>query len=68
MAASSLLISEASTGALPVGTRVAVRNRYLGAWSHGFQVAGHAPEGYRIRRLSDGSVFPDVFPHHDIRP
>ncbi|MHB8680709.1 MAG: hypothetical protein ACYDA2_01240 [Acidimicrobiales bacterium] len=50
-----------------VGTPVLVRNRYLGAWSRGFQVAEHVPGGYRIRRLSDGSVFPDVFSVEDVK-
>ena len=53
---------------LPRGTRVDVRNRFVGAWSHGFEVAEHVDDGYRVRRLSDGSVLPDVFPSDDIRP
>jgi len=50
------------------GTRVDVRNRFVGAWSHGFEVAEQVADGYRIRRLSDDSVLPDVFPGEDIRP
>ncbi|HZU79640.1 MAG TPA: hypothetical protein VE991_06960 [Acidimicrobiales bacterium] len=52
---------------VPVGTRVAVRDRFLGDWTGGFAVAGHHEEGYRIRRLSDGSVFPVLFAPEDVR-
>jgi len=53
---------------LAPGTRVDVRDRFVGAWGHGFEVAEQAAEGYRIRRLSDGSVLPDVFASVDLRP
>jgi hypothetical protein len=53
---------------LSSGTRVDVRNRFVGAWSHGFEVAEHVNDGYRVRRLSDDSVLPDVFPGDDVRP
>ena len=51
-----------------VGGYVAVRTRYLGAWSVGFEVAAHVDQGCLIRRLSDGSVLPDVFQWTEIRP
>jgi len=50
------------------GTPVDVRNRFVGSWSHGFEVAERVEGGYRVRRLSDGSVLPDVFPSDDVRP
>jgi len=53
---------------LAPGTRVDVRNRFVGAWSHGFEIAEQVRDGYRVRRMSDGSVLPDVFPDDDIRP
>ena len=53
---------------LPTGTRVDVRNRFVGAWSHGFEVAEQVGAGYRVRRLSDDSVLPDVFATEDLRP
>jgi len=56
-----------SEGRLPDGTRVDVRNRFVGTWSHGFEVAEHVGKGYRVRRLSDNSVLPDVFPTEDVR-
>ncbi len=54
--------------ALGVGTNVCVQNRFLGDWSSGFAVVEVLHDGYRIQRLSDGLVFPDVFPVEEIRP
>jgi hypothetical protein len=56
-----------SRDALAAGTSVDVRNRYVGAWSSGFEVAEPVPDGYVIRRISDGSVLPDVFTNDDVR-
>jgi hypothetical protein len=54
---------------LSEGTPVDVRSRFVGSWSRGFEVAERvADQGYRVRRLSDGSVLPDVFEDQDIRP
>jgi hypothetical protein len=55
-------------GELPTGTRVDVRSRYVGAWSHGFEVDEVVNGAYRIRRVSDGSVLPGVFEEEEIRP
>jgi len=52
---------------LDVGTRVYVRNRFLGDWSGGFEVVEVLDNGYRIRRLSDGQAFLDMFPFADVR-
>ncbi len=52
---------------LTAGTAVDVRSRYVGAWSSGFEVAEPVKDGYRVRRLSDGSVLPDVFTNEDVR-
>ena len=41
--------------------------RYQGTWARGFEVAEFSDEGYRIRRLSDGSVLPDLFSRDDVR-
>src|SRR6202035_6154710 len=57
-----------SVPTLEVGTNVYVRNRYLGQWSGGFEVAEVFEDGYRLHRVSDGYVFPDVFPFDDVRP
>jgi hypothetical protein len=50
-----------------VGAPVAVRNRYLGTWSAGFEVVALHPQGCLIRRASDGSVIPEVIPFDDVR-
>jgi hypothetical protein len=52
---------------LAEGTPVDVRNRFVGSWSHGFEVAERVQGGYRVRRLSDDSVLPDIFSTEDIR-
>ncbi|MHB8438905.1 MAG: hypothetical protein ACYDD4_07065 [Acidimicrobiales bacterium] len=43
-----------------------MRNRYLGSFSPGFEVAERVERGYRIRRTSDATVFPDVFDDDDL--
>jgi hypothetical protein len=52
---------------LPSGTRVEVRNRLVGDWSRGFEVIDATPDGYRLRRLSDGNELPLAMPHDDVR-
>ena len=49
------------------GTKVDVRNRYQGTWVRGFEVAEAADGGYRIRRLSAGSVLGELFSRDDVR-
>ena len=38
-----------------------------GDWVRGFEVAEVKGEGYRIRRLSDGTTLDDLFPRDDVR-
>jgi len=52
---------------LAPGTKVDVRNRYQGTWVRGFEVAETTDGGYRIRRLSDGSVLGETFSRDDVR-
>jgi hypothetical protein len=52
---------------LAEGTPVDVRNRFVGSWSHGFEIAERTQGGYRVKRLSDDSVLPDVFASEDVR-
>jgi hypothetical protein len=52
---------------LAPGTKVDVRNRYQGTWVRGFEVAEVTGGGYRIRRLSDGSVLGELFSRDDVR-
>ena len=52
---------------LPPGTRVEVRRRFDERWSRGFEVADHDDDGYRLRRLSDGTVLPVTFEPAEVR-
>ncbi|HVT76862.1 MAG TPA: hypothetical protein VHD87_07510 [Acidimicrobiales bacterium] len=49
---------------------VEVRNRFDGSWSHGFEIIEtpevDGPARYRLRRLSDGVVLPELFGAQDI--
>ena len=50
------------------GVPVEVRSRYDGGWNRGFEIAEQtAPDAYRVRRLSDGSVLPAEFSPDDVR-
>lgn len=49
------------------GTRVEVQSRFDRSWGRGFEVAEVVDGGYRIRRLSDGSVLPAVFSDDEVR-
>lgn len=52
------------------GTPVEVRSSFNQQWVGGFEVAEPVAEpdaGYRLRRLSDRSVLPTVFPPEDVR-
>ena len=51
----------------PVGTQVEVRRRFDQHWAKGFEVADHADDGYRLRRLSDGEVLPVPFDEESLR-
>ncbi|HAM03345.1 MAG TPA: hypothetical protein DCQ30_14140 [Acidimicrobiaceae bacterium] len=63
------MTSKRSADALRAGTPVDVRSRFVGDWSRGFEVAERVEDqGYRVRRLSDDTVLPDVFDDQDVRP
>ena len=49
------------------GTRVEVRSRFDRSWARGFEVAGLSPDGYIIRRVSDGTTLPVPFSGDDVR-
>ena len=53
---------------LEPGTKVEVRQRFDQHWSRGFEVAEAVDDGYRLKRLSDGSVLPVVFDDDEVRP
>jgi hypothetical protein len=52
---------------IEVGTQVYVRDRVLGGWSEGYEVAEILDDGYCLRRLSDGFLVPEVFWTDDVR-
>jgi len=52
---------------VPVGTAVMVRTRYLGSWAKGFEVAELLDNGYRLRRLSDGSLLRGAVAFEDVQ-
>lgn len=49
------------------GTRVEVRSRFDDRWARGFETVEVLVAGYRIRRVSDGSVLPVEFAFDDVR-
>ena len=49
------------------GTKVEVRTAFDRTWARGFEVLETTPEGYRLRRLSDGAALPAVFAGDDVR-
>lgn len=55
------------TWLLGVGAAVEVRNRFVGKWCHGFEVADHTDGGYKVRRVSDRAVLPEVIPDDEVR-
>jgi hypothetical protein len=59
--------SNTSTTSPRVGTKVEVRTRFDGTWTRGFIVAGVADDGYRIKRVNDGTVLPSVFRDEEVR-
>ena len=58
---------ETTSPMVRVGAKVAVRNRYLGTWSPGFEIVARRRDGYVIRRSSDGAVFEEVIAFGDVR-
>jgi hypothetical protein len=56
---------------IPAGTPVEVQNRFTASWSRGFEVAevvrGSVRALYRLRRVSDGTVLPDLFDQEAVR-
>lgn len=62
-------MEDTSSEALAPGTRVDVKTRYIGSWTRGFEVAEHlSGDGYRVRRVSDGSILPEPLSIDEVRP
>ena len=51
-----------------VGDPVELFTAFNGRWSAGFEVAEVLPDGYRVRRLSDGGLLPPTGPADLRRP
>ena len=53
---------------LAVGDPVELHTRFSDSWVGGFEIATVLPDGYRVRRLSDGTLLPDPSSARDLRP
>lgn len=53
---------------MQVGEKVEVHTRFTDSWAQGFVIADVVGGGYRLKRLSDGSVLPGVTGESDLRP
>jgi hypothetical protein len=53
---------------LQVGEPVEVHTKFNDSWVRGFEIAEVAEGGYRVRRLSDGSLLPNLTGEEDVRP
>lgn len=53
---------------LPPGAHVEVRDRFERHFWPGFEITEATGNGYRVRRMSDGSELPAVFGFEEIRP
>jgi hypothetical protein len=60
-------MTERQTRQFGPGAAVEVVNRFERRWSRGFEVVEVVTGGYRVRRRSDGSVLPVVFPESALR-
>lgn len=52
---------------LEPGAKVEVRTAFDRTWASGFEVDAVTAEGYRLRRLSDGSLLPVAMPVNEVR-
>lgn len=52
---------------LKPGAKVEVRTAFDRTWARGFEVEAVTAEGYRLRRLSDGSLLPVALPEDHVR-
>ncbi len=50
-----------------VGQPVEVYSTFEQVWIDGFVIADKRPDGYRLRRLSDGAVLPSPAAPQDLR-
>ena len=52
---------------LKPGAKVEVRTAFDRSWARGFEVEAVTDAGYRLRRLSDGSLLPVTMPEDQVR-
>ena len=52
---------------MQIGDRVEVHTKFNDSWTAGFEIAEIIPEGYRVRRVSDGTWLPDSTSAADLR-
>ena len=52
---------------LNVGNSVELHVRYSDSWSAGFEIAAVVAGGYRVKRMSDGSLLPGTTGSKDVR-
>ena len=52
---------------LQLGDPVEVHTKFNDNWVAGFEVAEIVADGYRVRRISDGSLLPNVTGGDDLR-
>jgi hypothetical protein len=51
-----------------IGDQVEVHTDFGDSWVDGFEIAEIVPEGYHVRRTSDGSLLPGYTSESDLRP
>ena len=51
-----------------MGELVEVHTKYNDAWVSGFEIAEVVDGGYRVRRISDGTLLPNRTTEADVRP
>ena len=49
------------------GPRSTCATAIQGTWVRGFEIAEITDDGYRIRRMSDGSILGELFSRDDVR-
>jgi hypothetical protein len=54
-------------GVVKIGDEVEVHTKFSDSWSSGFEIAEVVLGGYRVKRLSDGSILPGFTSDDDLR-
>lgn len=51
-----------------IGDKVEVHTQFDDTWAPGFEVVEILPDGYQVRRTSDGALLPGYTSADDLRP